>query len=185
MRAWQVALLAGLSLAAPTAVALELCDAAASRDGRRFVLAIDAWLAASPERVLAVLTDYEHLPDLHPSMLGSRVLARPASGVAEVATEFRNCILLFCRTVRRVERIRATERGLSARDLPGRGSFSAGRTEWGLQAAGAGTRLTWRAEITPDFWVPPFFGDAMLGKLQRTTEEMLAAVETRAGQDGG
>ena len=185
MGAWRVALLAGLSLAARPAVALELCDAAASRDGGRFVLAIDAWLAASPERVRAVLTDYEHLPDLHPSLVDSRVLARSASGVAEVATEFRSCILLFCRTMRRVERIRATEQGLSARDLPGRGSFSAGRTDWGLHAAGTGTRLTWRAELTPDFWVPPFFGDAVLRKLQRTTEEMLAAVETRAGQDGG
>lgn len=182
---WRVALLAGLGIASGNVVAVEICDSHASREGRDFVLSLDAWLAAPPERVLAVLTDYEHLPDLHLSMLSSRVLARPTPGVAEVATEFRSCLLLFCRTVRRVEQIRATGRGLSARDLPGRGSFSAGRTEWGLQAAGGGTQLSWRADITPDFWVPPFFGDALLERMRRTTEEMLAAVEARAGQDGG
>lgn len=168
-------------LLSPQAACLEVETAIVSRTDDAYELAIEARLAAPPERVLEVLTDYANLPKLHRRIRESRVLAEPQPGSAEVYTRFDGCVMLICRSLERTERIRRTPAGLEAEDVPGKSAFREGRTQWLLAAEGSGTRLSYRARLVPGFWVPPVLGPVFLARaVKEMTLETLAAAEARA-----
>ena len=170
-------------LASPHAAALEVDMAVVSRAGDAYELAIDARLAAPPERVLEVLTDYEQLPQLHSRIRESRVIGQPAPDTVEVHTRFDGCVMLICRSLERTEIIRRTAAGLEAEDVAGRSAFREGHTRWLITADGEGTRLSYRSHLVPDFWVPPVFGPMFLARaVKEMTLETLAAAEARAAQ---
>lgn len=168
-------------IGSPQAAALDVEVAVVSRAGDAYELAIDARLAAPPDRVLAVLTDYAHLPELHERIREARVVAEPEAATFEVYTRFEGCVVLVCRTIERTERIRRTAGGLEARDVPGKSAFREGHTQWLVVAEGAGTRVSYRSRLVPGFWVPPVLGPVFLGRsVKAMTLETLAAVEARA-----
>ena len=161
--------------------ALEVMAAESGRAGEDFIFRLEARLEVSVESLIAVLTDFDRIHELHDSMTMSRNLGQPEDGVTEVYTELRSCVAVFCRTLHRVERIRRVGDTLKAQDVGGRSDFEDGQTLWRFKPDGEGTRLTYEARLRPAFWVPPIFGPAMLAKTTRqTTVELLAAAESRA-----
>lgn len=168
-------------LAANAAQAIEIIAVETQRDGPAFLLRIEAALEAEPQRLLAVLTDYDRIHELHPDMLESRSLGSVGPATTEVYTRFEGCVLLVCRTLHRVERIRATATELHAEDVPGRGSFREGRSHWRLEADGPGTRLRYESRFVPEFWVPSLIGAGILAQImKRMTLELMAEAEKRA-----
>jgi hypothetical protein len=161
--------------------AIEIMAVDTERDGPAFLLRIEAALEAEPHRLMAVLTDYDHIHELHPDMLESRSLGSVGPATTEVYTRFEGCVLLVCRTLHRVERIRATETELHAEDVPERGSFREGRSHWRFEAEGSGTRLHYETRFVPDFWVPSLIGAGILAQaMKRMTLETMAEAEKRA-----
>jgi hypothetical protein len=178
-------LLAGvLALLAPLAGAhaFELVSVTTARDGPAYVLRIDAVFdAVSPERLLAVLTDYERIHELHPQILESRSLGKVGPATIEVFSRFRGCVSFLCRTVERVEHIRRDGTTLVAEDVPGRSAFSDGHTEWRFTREDHGARLHYTARFVPAFSVAPVFGPSMLARsLERMTLETMEEAHRRA-----
>jgi hypothetical protein len=177
-------LLAGaLALLAPheNAGAFEVVSVRADRDGPAYLLTIEAVFAAPPRHVLAVLSDYAHVHELHKRIIESRSLGTVGPDTEEVYTRFEGCVLFFCRTLHRVEQIRIEAGSLFAQDVPGRGSFSEGSTTWRLAAEGAGTRLRYEARFVPAFTVAPLIGPGLLANsVERMTIETMAKVDRRA-----
>ena len=164
-------------------LALEVVGNQAGRDGEAFTFRLEVLIDAPRERLVAVLTDFGRIHELHRRMVTSRELGEVEPGVVEVYTELKGCVALFCRTIHRTERIRATPDGLLAQDVPGRGDFESGVTRWSFSADGERTRLVYETTLRPAFWVPPLLGPMVLANTtRRTTIEMLAAAERRAGQ---
>lgn len=176
--------LAAALLALPGSVrGFELVAATTTREGAEYLVRIEANFEAPPERLLAVLTDYDRVHELHPRILESRSLGQVGPSTEEVYSRFEGCVLLICRVVHRVEQIRADGGSLFARDVPGRGSFRSGRTEWHFTPQGNGARLRYEARFVPAFMVAPIFGTAMLARLtEQMTLETMAAAERRALQ---
>lgn len=173
--------LVGVALAAAPAAGFELVSAVAGRDGSTYQLDIEARFRATPEGLLAVLTDYARVHELHPALLESRSLGAVAPDTEEVYTRFEGCVLLFCRTLHRVERIRLDGLTLVAEDVPARGSFAEGNTTWRLEPDGDGTRLRYSARFVPAFAVLPLFGPGVLSRsLERMTLESMAEADRRA-----
>jgi hypothetical protein len=167
----------------PQARALELLSVATGRDGPAYLLRIEATFEASPAQLLAVLTDYERIHELHPALLESRSLGMIGPDTEEVYTRFEGCVLLFCRTLHRVEHIRVDDAAVFAADVPGRGSFREGATEWRFSATEQGARLHYEARFIPAFRVTPIFGATALARsIERMTVELMAEVERRAMQ---
>lgn len=179
------ALAAALVLLAPpeTAEAFELVSVETRRDGPAYLLHIEALFDAPPARLLEVLTDYDRIHELHPRMTVSRSLGPVGDDAVEVYSHFEGCVLLFCRDIHRVEHIRAEADTLVAVDVPGRGSFSEGRTEWRFAADGTGSRLHYETRFVPAFRIAPLIGPGVLARsVERMTLETMAEADKRAVQ---
>jgi hypothetical protein len=177
-------ILAGvLALLVPLAEAeaIELISVEVDRDGPAYLLHIEAMLAAPPRRLLAVLTDYDRIHELHPRMTASRSLGTVGPATEEIYVRFEGCLLWFCRTVHRVARLRVHECTLLEEDVPGRGSFTEGRVEWRFSPHGPGARLHYEARFIPAFRVAPLFGAALLARyVERMAVETIAEIDRRA-----
>ena len=97
MRPVRVAALLCAAWTTTPAYALEIERLDVSYASGRYRVDAVAQVDASPRAVFAVLTDYEHLDQLDPKVLGSRVLERPEPNVAVVWTRVRACVAFVCR----------------------------------------------------------------------------------------
>ena len=134
---------------------------------------------ASADTVRAILTDYAHLDRLNASITASKIIDARGDGTVRVLTRFRNCILLFCMTVQRVEDISEDVQGrILAALVPDASSFRSGQASWEVTSIGSGSRVIHRATLEPDFWLPPWIGTAILkATLRREIRESFENLE--------
>ena len=138
-------------------------------------------LHAPPERVAAVLKDYANYTHLDASILESKVLERTSTDTVLLYTKLRACTGLFCRTVKRVERVQERPLELFAEVIPERSDVTSGHTHTVLQAVEGGTRVHYRTGVAVKFWVPVFIGrPLMLRRLRETSSDLFRRVEARA-----
>ena len=132
-----------------------------TRDHGRYQVVADTHLDASPDAIYTVLTDFDHdryqkISDIYKE---SSYLPPDTDGTPLVYTRVEGCLLLFCRSMRRVERLEVMEpKFIRATALPERSDFKYSRAEWRLEPEGDGTHLVYKMEMEPAFWLPPFVG---------------------------
>ena len=113
--------------------------------------------------VRAVLTDFEHIYRLNPSITESEILPSPLPGVTRVRTRVRGCILFFCKEIERVEDVRTLETGdLQAEIVPELSDIRSGMAKWKTRKTGDDTQVTYTGYMEPDFFVPPIIGSYFL-----------------------
>lgn len=169
------------TLLVPLAVAAaDLPRVNVDRDGERYRVAVEDLVPAPPERVFAVLTDYDHLSRLYRGIRESRRL--PGGPPTRVRVESEACLLLFCVGFRQeLELSQQPPRHLEALIDPAASDFREGRMSWDLEPEGAGTRLRYQASFVPSFWIPPLVGPWLLRRsLERTAGEFTRAIATLA-----
>jgi hypothetical protein len=132
-----------------------------SRNQERYLVVAETHLRASPEAIAKVLLDfdgdrYQRISEIYKE---SSYLPPDADGTPLVYTRVEGCLILFCRSMRRVERLEVvTPRFIRSKTVPERSDFKYSLAEWTFEAEGDGTRLVYRMEMEPDFWLPPFVG---------------------------
>ena len=173
-------LLVGAPAGAESLMALDVTYA----DGR-YRLRADMQIAAPPAAVRARLTDYANLTALNPAIRSARVAAAPPPYAARVTTVVDACVQqLFCRQLTRVEDVREWPHRLVADIVPAGSDFSDGRTEWRLSPTPDGVRVEYRAELTPDFAVPPVVGTALVKQaMEQQLRRLLRSLERLARED--
>jgi uncharacterized protein YndB with AHSA1/START domain len=138
---------------------LKTVDVKRNRD--RYQVVADTHLDAPPAAIYTVLTDFDHdryqqISDIYKE---SSYLPPDSDGTPLVYTRVEGCLLLFCRSMRRVERLEVVKpRFIRATALPERSDFKYSVAEWTLTPEGDGTRVVYRMEMEPAFWLPPFVG---------------------------
>ena len=139
-------------------------------------------LDAAPSQVYAELIDFQRLPEINSSVRVSDVLEVINAHSQLVYTEIRDCVLIFCRTIKQVQRFTEPDpQDIVAVTVPGYGNVKRGMNAWHLQADGSGTRLSWTASCEPDFWVPPFIGPQTIeAKLRSQALESMQTIERLA-----
>jgi hypothetical protein len=151
----------------------------------RFELVVT--LNAPVDRVEAVLRDYEHYPQLDDRILQAKVLGRPQSDVAILQTLLHACFGPFCRNVQRIERVTESHLGLIAISDPRRSDVKFGESYTALSPLDGGrSRISYRTDIVPDFWIPSLVGRRfMLKTLEDATTTLFRNVESKAqARDG-
>lgn len=173
-------------LAAPTVNALEVEQLDVSYRSDRYVVVFSAQLDAPADAVGAVLKNYDQYPALDPRITESRVLSTERDSRIRLFTRMRGCLgKLLCRTMQRVEEIEERPDELLATAVLAESDvrFGVMRSQW--IAHDGGTALTYRLEIMPKFWIPPFFGPRlMINTLREGTLNLFTNVEHAARGSG-
>jgi len=110
---------------------------------------------------IAILTDFDHdrYQQISEIYKESSYLPPDSDGTPLVYTRVEGCLLLFCRSMRRVERLEVVKpRFIRATTVPERSDFKYSLSEWTFEPEGDGTRVTYLMEMEPNFWLPPFVG---------------------------
>ena len=132
-----------------------------SRDSSRYHLVADTHLDAPPDAIYHVLLDFDHnnyqrISEIYKE---SSYLPPDSDGTPLVYTRVEGCLLFFCRSMRRVERLEVvTPNLIRSTAVPERSDFKFSTSEWTLEPEGTGTKVTYRMDMEPSFWLPPFVG---------------------------
>jgi polyketide cyclase/dehydrase/lipid transport protein len=173
------------ALLASTAVrAAEILRLDVERDGGCYRLFSITHIDAEPEAVFARLTDYDDFERVSSAYKESHYVASNTGGAPIVYTRIEGCVVFFCRSVSRVERLETeAPRVIRATAVPERSDVAYSRSEWILEPEGGGTRVTYSLTIRPNFWIPPLLGPWMLRKgLLKDAELAANRVEDLAGR---
>jgi hypothetical protein len=163
--------------------ALEIERAVSEYANHEYRVELDLVLHASPARVEAILRDYDNYPALDASILESKILSRPDAMTVLLYTKLRACSGVFCRTVKRVERVQESPLELLAVVVPAQSDVLSGRTHTVLQTLDGRTRVRYQTSVAPKFWVPGFIGrPLMLRTLREASLDLFRHIETRANQ---
>ena len=165
--------------------AIDVAKLQVSEQGRRYVVEFDALLAADPRDVMAVLTDFAAYPQLDPRILVARRTGT-RNGKPLLYTRLRGCVgSVFCRSMERYEVLDQQADRLVATAITDQGDLRFGLTVTQVEPANGGTRVRYRTEFDPSFWMPRWLvRNAMYATLREGTLEMFQAIETRAGAGG-
>jgi len=156
-----IAVLGGLAASSVLwAATIETLDV--TRKQARYELAANAHLDATPESIYAVLTDYADnaFGRISSAYKESRYLDPASDGTPIVFTRMEGCVLFYCMTLRRTERLETVEpRFIKSVVLPEQSNFKYSVSEWALEPDGVGgTNMIYKLEMEPDFRVPPVVG---------------------------
>jgi len=158
-----------------------------SRQQDRYRVVADTHLDASPEAIYKVLLDfdadgYQRISKIYKE---SSYLPPDTDGTPLVYTRVEGCLMLFCRSMRRVERLEVvTPQFIRSRAVPERSDFKYSLAEWTFAPEGTGTRVIYRMEMEPDFWLPPFVGPWFLKRtLLRGAPSAIDQIEILAQQE--
>jgi hypothetical protein len=155
-----------------------------SRASGRYHLVAETHLAAPPEAIREVLLDFDHdryqrISEIYKE---SGYLMPDSDGTPIVYTRVEGCLLFFCRSLRRTERLEiATPNLIRTAALPDRSDFKYAVSEWHLDPEGGGTKLTYWMDLEPSFWLPPFVGPWFLKRtLQHGAPQAIDKIEELA-----
>ena len=158
-----------------------------SRRQERYRVVADTHLAASPAAIYKVLMDfdedrYQRISDIYKE---SGYLPPDTDGTPLVYTRVEGCLLHYCRSMSRVERLEVvTPQFIRSRTVPERSDFKYSMSEWTFEPEGDGTRVTYLMEMEPNFWLPPFVGPWFLKRtLVRGAPKAIDQIELLAKQE--
>ena len=155
-----LAALAGLLIGSLTwAATIDSLDITRKRS--RYELIADAQLDASPEAIYAVLVDYDdnRFGRISSVYKESRYMEPASDGTPIVYTLMEGCLLFYCLSMSRVERLETeAPYRIKSVTLPEQSNFKYSTSEWLLEPFVGGTKMMYRLEMEPDFWVPPVIG---------------------------
>lgn len=83
--------------------AIEFTELQVYENSGVYHIRVVAEIDAPVEYVHRVLTDYDHIYRLNPSITESRLLLSPGNGVVRVKIRILDCIFIFCMEIDRVE----------------------------------------------------------------------------------
>jgi hypothetical protein len=177
-------LLANGLLASAFASAADIERLEATHTDHRYTLSFEVVLAAERDKVWQIMTDYENLPRLSKTIGESHILKTEHSPEHRVSITFHACILIFCKTMKKVVDIEARPQDdIVVTGVPALSDFSYSVEHWEVSAEGAKTRLRYSAEMVPDFFIPPLIGPWVVKSfLQREIRGIAIKVEELAGQ---
>ncbi len=157
------ALLGGVFVASLLVHAATLDSVVVNYESGRYSLQADAYMAAPREAVFSVLTDYDRFGRISSAYKEYGFLDPAPDGTPVVFTRMEGCVLIFCKSLTRVERMESDAPGfIRTVTLPEQSDFTYSVSEWWLEPESDGTRIIYHLEMEPDFWVPPIIGPWIL-----------------------
>ncbi|MEM9172591.1 MAG: SRPBCC family protein [Pseudomonadota bacterium] len=176
--------LIALCLSPAMASAAELLQISVERDGRRYTMVSETWFDAPVIGVFDVLTDYANFDRISSVYKQSGYIEPADDNTPRVYSRARGCVLFFCQTIERVERLE--NEGLArlrAIAEPDKSDFKFSEASWEFREQDNGTWVRYSVTMEPGFWVPPVIGPYMMKrKLASGGEDAINRIEVLAQQ---
>jgi hypothetical protein len=154
--------------------------------GDRYHLRSESLIDAPPSLVLSTLLDYENFYRLSGGIKETRYIEPDVDGVPRAYTRVESCVLFFCRSLEKVERVIVHAPDEIELEVdPERSDFIYNHSRWSIKPEGKGTRLGYEMVMEPSFWIPPLIGPwAIKRKLASSALTMAGRLErmARTGQ---
>lgn len=149
---------------------------------RRYIVEVDARFDASAMQLRTLITDYAQLSRINDAIYHSEILLTHTPLQHRVRTEARICVALLCKTIVQVQDVSVLADGnIAAILLPTGSDLSYGVAQWEFLAEDPTTRMRFRSEIEPAFWVPPLIGPWLIQHaLQAEARKSVANLERLA-----
>jgi Polyketide cyclase / dehydrase and lipid transport len=156
-------------------------DSSVSYDEGVYSLSIDARIDAPAAMVYRLITDYDHLQDINPAIRESRILRADSPEKYRIRVVTRVCVLFYCRDVSQSQdMLQLPGYIIEATLLPENSDFRRGRAQWRLTAEGDSTLMHFRADLVPDFFLPPLIGPWLIRReMANQITEIVMIIETR------
>lgn len=177
-------LIAALALSAMSAGAAELRSLKVQRDNGHIIVGSETFIDAPPAEVFEILADYEGFQRISDVFDETRFIERDADGNGLVYSRVSGCVLLFCKTIERVEELTVDPgRKITAVAVPEDSDVEYSTAHWVFEEEAEGTRIEYRLDFKPDFWVPPVLGPMIIrAKLRSRAEAAADRVEEMANR---
>ena len=149
-----------------------------------YVANLEIQIEAPTKKVYALFTDFDYLTQLSDNITNSELVSGEyPEYIVEIKTH--NCVLFFCKDIKQTQHVIEQGEGyISVEDIEGKGDFVSAITLWHIRAVDSGTRVTFHAEMKPDFWLPPLLGPWLFKKrLIKDTQAMIERLEELATDD--
>jgi hypothetical protein len=154
----------------------EVYTALVSHQNDSFFVEVDALVDVPEASARKLLTDYNNLGRINPSIEVSEITATRRAGDYRVRTITEACVWYFCKRIHQVQDvIEGNDGSITATVIPEQSDFRHGYARVNLWQETGGTRILIRSEVEPDFWIPPLIGPWLIKKKLRSE-----AVETVA-----
>jgi len=138
-------------------------------DQGRYTVSFDAVVKAPIAVIYPVMLTPARWPQLSGLIADARVLADLPGGRRKISMTFHDCVLIFCKTFRKVEELSTAGDGrIDTVAIPAQSDFSYASEHWHITADGNNTRIRYRAEMAPSFFVPPLIGPYILKTKMRS-----------------
>ncbi len=162
MKPQRVVIALGAVAASALCAAATIDELDVTKQHGRYSLEAEARLEATPESIYAVLTDFEdnRYSRISRAYKESRYLDEPAAdGTPLIYTRMEGCLLWHCMSLERTERLETNAPfWIKSTALPESSNFKHSTSEWLLERDGDGTKMIYKLEMEPDFFVPPVIG---------------------------
>ncbi|MBT8132482.1 MAG: SRPBCC family protein [Gammaproteobacteria bacterium] len=146
-----------------SATAADLRSIDVDREKGRIIVVSETYFDAPLGAVFDILADYDGFQRISEVFSETRYLERDTEGNGVVYTRAEGCVLFFCKTIERVEKLTlmpGTE--ILAVAIPEQSDVSYSVARWTFETEGNGTRVYYAMEFEPSFWVPPVLGEMIL-----------------------
>lgn len=155
----KIVLITSLSVATNSSYAGQVIKAFIDEQDGHFLIDLIMQVNAPKQRILEVLTDYNHLEQLSETIISSEILEKKGA-TTKIKLINEGCIAFFCQTITQVQTVRLLGNNYISIDVePLANNIKYSVQFWNFKAINtASTRIHYSADIQPDFWVPPLIG---------------------------
>jgi hypothetical protein len=116
---------------------------------------LDRRQPVAPANARRYLLDLENFSQLSDRVRESRVLGITPDGRTRVKLAFENCVLIFCKTTRRIATVEVLQNLVVMRTEPAESDFHFGHERWQAQGDDEHTIIEYAGDFIPKFWIPP------------------------------
>ena len=168
------------------AVAAEMRSIDVKYEGGRYSLVSVAWFDAGIDETFDVFRTWDYSTQFSSAVVEARDLDPDSSGRPGYYVVNRGCILFFCKSMARQGYVEARHnQDLRAVADPQVSDFRFFEEVWEFIEADGGTRVLYKLEMEPDFWVPPAIGPYLIKrKLRNDGGDALNRIEGIAQEMG-
>lgn len=176
MKRIALTLLCGFTCASAQAATIDALHVA--HEGKRYRIELRARLDAPAGDTYTVFRNFDNLPRINDAVESVEPLPPGDAGLERWRTTVRVCVSFFCSRLHQVQDVRDAHDAhgwrLDANVIPELSNLRFGEAAWRLDRCAEQTCLWFRAELQPDFWVPPLIGPWVIERTMRRQAESTA-----------